>query len=205
MPDVRATSPLTKSTAYPTDGPREPRRDGFSAPVAQPTAELDFTTLYQENVTRIYRYHLARTGSVTEAQDLTSETFRAALESFSRYNPTSGSPSAWLAGIAHHKLVDYFRRYRPVLPLESVENEPQPGFSTEERASRRLDVQRAARALKTLSPERAEALSLHYFAGLTPAEIAQVMGKREEAVRKLLQRGLDDLKDRLGARKEAQG
>jgi RNA polymerase sigma-70 factor (ECF subfamily) len=54
-----------------------------------------------------------------------------------------------------------------------------------------------AAALRALNPERAEALALHYFAGLGFAEAGRVMGKSEEAVKKLVQRGLVELRERL--------
>jgi DNA-directed RNA polymerase specialized sigma24 family protein len=38
--------------------------------------------LYQDHLDAVYRYHLAHTGNVQDAQDLTSESFRAALEGF---------------------------------------------------------------------------------------------------------------------------
>ena len=39
-----------------------------------------FAELYQRNVTRVYRYHIAHCGSVKDTEDLTSQTFMAALE-----------------------------------------------------------------------------------------------------------------------------
>ena len=41
-----------------------------------------FLSLYHQHVEQVYRYHLARTGCPAEAEDLTAETFRAALEAF---------------------------------------------------------------------------------------------------------------------------
>ena len=38
-----------------------------------------FVELYQRHILKVYRYHLARTGNVADAQDLTSQTFMAAL------------------------------------------------------------------------------------------------------------------------------
>lgn len=161
------------------------------------TAAPSFTDLYQQYVERIYRYHLARTGAPQDAQDLTADTFHAALENFATYRPAHGSPAAWLMGIAHHKLVDYFRRRRLHLPLESAENHPTPRPSPEESVSRRAQMNQVATALRKLGPERAEALTLHFFGGLSLAETGQVMGKNEEAVKKLIHRGLADLRGQL--------
>jgi RNA polymerase sigma-70 factor (ECF subfamily) len=49
--------------------------------------------------------------------------------------------------------------------------------------------------ISRLDPSRQELLGLRYAAGLTAAEIAPIVGKRPEAVKKQLQRILNDLKE----------
>ena len=44
-----------------------------------------FAELYRRHVTRVYRYHAAHTGNVKDAEDLTSQTFMAALEGIRSY------------------------------------------------------------------------------------------------------------------------
>jgi DNA-directed RNA polymerase specialized sigma24 family protein len=56
--------------------------------------------------------------------------------------------------------------------------------------------------LKLISPERAEALVLCLFGGLSLAETAQVVGKSEAAVKMLVHRGICDLQDRLAVHLE---
>jgi RNA polymerase sigma-70 factor (ECF subfamily) len=159
----------------------------------------DFTTLYDQHVERIYRYLLARTGSVQEAEDLTAETFHAALQGYANYRPEpfGSSPAAWLTGIAHHKLVDHFRRRRPGLALEQAEQQPGLEPGPEEQANQRLELARVAAALRRLPPERAEAVALHYFGELSMLEVGRAMGKSEEAAKKLVQRGLSELRQQL--------
>ncbi len=164
-----------------------------SAPAGRDDA---FYLLYDQYVERIYRYHLVHTGSVADAEDLTAETFYAALESFARLRPGE-PPLAWLVGIARHKLADHFRRQKREAPLELAEDQVQPSPTPEELASQRLEMIRVARAMRLINPERAEALALHYFAGLSLAEVGQVLGKSEEAAKKLVQRGLQDLREKL--------
>jgi RNA polymerase sigma-70 factor, ECF subfamily len=161
-----------------------------------PSPNPDFGLFYEQNVELIYRYLLVRTGSVEDAQELTSETFHAALEGYARCRPGEG-PS-WLVGIARHKLVDFFRHRQKVEPLEWAADQPVGGPGVEEQAGRRLDMARIARALSGLPAERAEALALHYFAGLGMAEIGRTLGRSEEAAKKLVQRGLAELRQRLG-------
>ena len=156
-----------------------------------------FTAVYQQHVERIYRYHLARTGSTEDAQDLTAETFHAALESFAAFDPDQGCAAAWLTGIARHKLVDHFRRSRHTDPIAQIEDQPDRVVSPEEASAQRLQMAQVSAALRSLPADRAEALSLHFFAGLSLSEAAQVMRRSDEAVKKLIHRGLADLRRQL--------
>ena len=160
-----------------------------------------FTELYHRYLPGIYRYHLARTGHVQEAEDLTAQTFLTALESISSFRG-QGSFSSWLFGIASHKLADHYRRIRTELPLEEVQDLPSPAPLPEEATLQRLELTRVAQVLRLISPERAEALVLCIFGGLSLAEAAHSVGKSEAAVKMLVHRGLCDLQERLAIRLE---
>ena len=155
-----------------------------------------FTELYHRYLPGIYRYHLARTGHVQEAEDLTAQTFLTALESIRSFRG-QGNFSSWLFGIASHKLVDHYRKSRTELPLEEVEDLQSPIPLPEEAALQHLELARVVRVLRLISPERAEALVLCFFGGLSLAEAAQVVGKSEAAVKMLVHRGICDLQERL--------
>jgi len=160
-----------------------------------------FSELYHRYLKGIYRYHLARTGHVQEAEDLTAQTFLTALESLRSFRG-QGSFAAWLFGIASHKLADHFRRSRVELPLEEAEGLHSPIPLPEEAVLQRLDIARVARVLRLISPERAEALVLCLFGGLSLREAARMVGKSEAAVKMLVHRGLCDLQERLAASME---
>lgn len=153
-----------------------------------------FSELYRRHLQRVYAYHYARTGNQADAQDLTSQTFVAALESLPRYR-AQGSFAGWLLGIAHHKLVDHYRSHAPAEPL--VDDIPMAGPPLEEAAFDRLQLQQIAHGLRALTADRAEALTLRIFASLSVAETAQVMGKTEAAIKMLVHRALADLKASL--------
>ncbi len=160
-----------------------------------------FSELYRRYLTSIYRYHLARTGHIQEAEDLTAQTFLTALESIHRFQGR-GSFAAWLFGIASHKLADHYRRSRVELPLEEVEELHSSVPLPEDVAHNRMEMSRVARTLRLISPDRAEALVLCLFAGLSLAEAARTVGKSEAAVKMLVHRGLCDLQERLATHLE---
>jgi RNA polymerase sigma-70 factor, ECF subfamily len=160
-----------------------------------------FTELYQRYLKGVYRYHLARTGHIQEAEDLTAQTFLTALEAIRSFRG-QGSFASWLFGIASHKLADHFRRSRDELPLEEAEELHSPHPLPEEAAHTHLEMERVARVLKLISPERAEALVLCLFGGLSLKEAARMVGKSEAAVKMLLHRGICDLQERLAVHLE---
>ncbi len=160
-----------------------------------------FSELYQRFLPGVYRYHLARTGQVQEAEDLTAQTFLTALEAIHGFRG-QGSFAAWLFGIASHKLADHYRRQRPDLPLELAETVHSPNPLPEDAAVQRLEMRRVTRVLRLLTPERAEAVVLVLFGGLSMTEAAQTLGKSEAAVKMLVHRGLSELKERLAVHLE---
>jgi RNA polymerase sigma-70 factor, ECF subfamily len=156
-----------------------------------------FAELYRRNLTRVYRYHMAHVGNARDAEDLTSQTFMAALEGIRSFRAT-GSFAAWLFGIASKKRLMFFRRNtsRPEVSLEAAVQTPSPDLSTDKAAYHRLRLEAVSRALRQISTERAEALILTYFGGLSQAEAGRVLNKSEAAVKMLISRGLQDLRER---------
>ena len=154
-----------------------------------------FAELYRLHVTRVYRYHMAHIGNVKDAEDLTSQTFIAALESLKSFRG-SGSFAAWVMGIASKKRLMYFRGRKPEFSLDEALHYPSPSLPTDKAATQRLELESVARALKQIAPDRAEAIILAYFGGLSNLETSRVLNKSEAAVKMLISRGLQDLRER---------
>jgi RNA polymerase sigma-70 factor, ECF subfamily len=155
-----------------------------------------FAELFRRHAQAVYRYHLYKTGSVDDAQDLTSLTFLAALETLDRYRG-QGSWRGWLFGIARHKLLDHYRKRRPEVELDLAQGVPAGNPAPEDQVATRLQLAQVGRALEQLSPDQSEALCLRVFAGLSTAEAANVMEKSEAAIKMLVYRGLGNLRERL--------
>jgi RNA polymerase sigma-70 factor (ECF subfamily) len=154
-----------------------------------------FAELYRRHVQSIYRYHLAHTGNVKDAEDLTSQTFMAALEGIRSYRGT-GPYITWLIGIASRKRALFFRKKRPEVPLDAALHIPTPSLPTEKATARRLKMDQILGALRNISQDRAEALILCFFSELSFAEAGIVLGKSQTAVKMLISRGLQDLRTR---------
>lgn len=186
MPESIMTSP----TAEP-----EFDEEAASLAAARSGDPVSITKLYQRHVRSVYRYLYSQVGNPGDAEDLTSQTFLHALESLPRYRHR-GRFAAWLFTIARHKAIDHFRRNRRQMPLETVTaaaDGPDPAAQAIETHERRL----LATRLQTLRRDERELLRLRYVAELSFGDIANVLGKREDAVKKSLYRLLARLQDEM--------
>jgi RNA polymerase sigma factor (sigma-70 family) len=154
----------------------------------------DFLPLYDHYVRPVFRYLWSRVGSHEDAEDLTAQTFLEALEALPRYRE-HGTFAAWLFSIARRKTADYFRKH-PHAPLEDADAVTGPTDLPGEIA-RRDEVSRLKALIRTLPDADQELIRLHFTTGLTFREMAPVIGKSEDAVKKALYRLLGKLQSQL--------
>lgn len=146
-----------------------------------------FRAFYDEALPRIYGYFLYRAGgSVAVAEDLTQETFLAAVAELQKGRRIE-APIPWIYGIARHKLIHHYRRQeRAEQPLPDSELVPDDIPFDDSGA---LARERALEALAALPVSQSAALVLRHLEGLSVPEIATALGKTVEAVESLLARG----------------
>jgi RNA polymerase sigma-70 factor (ECF subfamily) len=137
------------------------------------------------------------------AQDVTAQTFLVALERLATYRG-EGEFLSWLLAIARNKAADALRLRSATLPLEAAVDVISPLPPPEQVVATQLRLDAVARALRSIAPERAEALALRVVGGLSAAEAGAVMGKSEAAVKMLVSRAIHDLRERLAFSGEAE-
>jgi RNA polymerase sigma-70 factor (ECF subfamily) len=148
--------------------------------VSQP-ASVDLLALYDEALPQVYGYLLSRCGQRTLAEDLTAETFLAAVDTVRRDQPVT---VAWLIGVARHKLVDHWRRQvREERNLALVPPEPERPWE-----DCVLDAVTAREVLGRLGPHHRLALTLRYLDGLPVPEVARLLDRTVHATEALLVR-----------------
>ncbi len=180
-----------------------PMDDTQLASEARTNAEA-FAELYRRHLTRVFRYHMARMANVKEAEDLTSQTFMAALESIRSFR-NEGSFAAWILGIAMRKQALFLRSRRHAeLPLSAAGDIPALDLPTDKAAMQRVQLEQVRCALEQISPDRGQAIALCFFGSLSYREAAEVLGKSEAAVKMLVSRGLQDLRTRTSVALEVQ-
>lgn len=162
-----------------------------------------FAELYQRYVKRVYRYHMAHVGNIKDAEDLTSQTFIAALESIGSFRGT-GSFTAWIFGIAANKKAMFFRSVKPQVELDEALHVSNPKLAADFAANQHTRLDSITRALKQISPDRANAITLIFFGGLSNTEASHVMRKSEASIKMLVSRGLQDLRERTSLKLEVE-
>jgi RNA polymerase sigma-70 factor (ECF subfamily) len=166
--------------------------------VAAPTSKGEeladperFRAFYADALPRVYGYFLSRCGgNAAVAEDLTQETFLAAVAQIRR-GALVMAPLPWILGIARHKLLDHFRRQRrigwSVVSWEGeTEGDDEPFIMPEYDDDTR---QRAIAALAAVPASQREALILHYLDGHSVAEAASLLERSLSATESLLARG----------------
>jgi RNA polymerase sigma-70 factor (ECF subfamily) len=153
--------------------------------VSPPTASADqrqaLIDLYDQALPDVYGYLVSRCGSAGIAEDLTSETFLAAVDAVRR-GTVPQLTVAWLIGVARHKLVDHWRRQGRERDVDQPAQEPMDDWDV------RLDQYVAHATLAELGPHHRGALTLRYLDGLPVREVAACLGRTEGATEVLLVR-----------------
>ena len=151
--------------------------------------------LYQEHATAIFAYIRLRTATREVAEDILLEVFLAALEHGDLLEERGiETQRAWLRSVAAHKIADHYRSSnRQQVTLEQVmetlyEDE---AISPEQVALNREEYERLHKLLQRLPGLQQQVVYLRFVYGLSCQEIAEVLGKKESAVRKLLWRALN--------------
>jgi RNA polymerase sigma-70 factor (ECF subfamily) len=156
-----------------------------SQPGVAPDPALGLLELYDEALPYVYGYVLSRCRDATVAEDVTAETFLAAVPAVRK--PDASEPSvAWLVGIARHKLADHWRRVeREQRGLRLLDGEQEP---VEDPWDVTVDKIRAREVLDALGPHHRAALTLRYLDGLPVPEVARHLDRTVHATEALLVR-----------------
>ncbi len=141
--------------------------------------------IYPVALPQVYGYLLPRCGSVAVAEDLTAETFMAAVAAC-RDGSIPEPTVAWLVGVARHKLVDHWRRLAREQRKLAVVDAPDEGL--DDPWDEFFDAAAAHAALARLPVPQRVALTLRYLDGLPVAQVAEHLDRSVHATETLLMR-----------------
>lgn len=155
--------------------------------------------LYDWYMPRVYKYVLARVGNPAEAEDLTEEVFLKMLGAISGFRWREVPFSSWLFRIAHNCIATHYRRsaqrggVTSELSEDMVDSRPDLALAVEER----ITIEEVRRASQMLPDAQREVIALRFAVGLSIAETAKALGKREGNIKALQHKAVAKLQKML--------
>lgn len=172
------------------------------AELAQRASKHDqaaFAELYNAYVEKIYKYIYYKVGDPTDAEDLCEQVFLKAWEAIGRYTWCGYPFSSWLYRLAHNLVVDFYRTRRESVPLQDVLATGSEPEDPQDALMQTLDAAELKEAICQLTEDQRQVISLKFIEGYENAEIAQMLNKKEGAIRALQYRALRSLQGIMDA------
>lgn len=168
----------------------------IAAAQADPAA---FEPLYVRYRERVYRYVRTRLSSDEDAADLTQQIFLQAMAALPRYRPRGVPFAVWLFRIARHAAINFATRESARVSWDELPEVSHP-FAGAEQSPEVLVMHRETlghlhELLAALEPEKRELLALRFAGGLNATQIATLVGRQPEAVKKQINRLLQSFKE----------
>ncbi|MEJ8547457.1 sigma-70 family RNA polymerase sigma factor [Brevibacillus borstelensis] len=165
----------------------------------QQTAEAALERLMQEYGTRVLRLVTLIVKDRDLAEDITQDVFLKVYRNLSRFRGES-SIHTWIYRIAVNECKGYLRSwtFRNLLPQAWIQKAGT--MSTEGTVLERAARDELVRLVLQLPPLYRQAVALHYYADLSIAEVADVLGVSEGTVRTRLHRARQQLKKQMDTR-----
>jgi RNA polymerase sigma-70 factor (ECF subfamily) len=151
-----------------------------------------FGRLYDRYVDVVYRFLHARVGDRATAEDFTSETFVRALRRIDSLSFQGRDVGAWLVTIARNILLDHVKssRVRLEVPTADMRDADRATEGPEDAVLQRLTNAELLAGVAQLSVDQRECVVLRFLQGLSVAETAAAMDRKEGAVKALQHRAV---------------
>ncbi|MCZ2827909.1 sigma-70 family RNA polymerase sigma factor [Modestobacter sp. VKM Ac-2986] len=151
-----------------------------------------FGQLYDRYVDVVHRFLSARVGDRATAEDFTSETFVRALRRIDSLSFQGRDVGAWLVTIARNIVLDHVKssRFRLEVPTADMRDADRATEGPEDAVLQRLTNAALFAGIAQLSEDQRVCLALRFLQGLSVAETAAAMGRKEGAVKALQHRAV---------------
>jgi len=185
-------------------GTREQDEESLLIYRAQMADRTAWDEIFQRNYRRVYTFVYTRVGDVHSAEEITADVFVEAWKGIRRFTYRGVALISWLYQIAHNLLADFFRKRSRARTQRLDENEANVADPRDE-AQNVADLQSVSAALKKLTVQQQQVLVSRFVEGMSLAETARAMGKRENAVKALEYRALRSVRRILGTEPQRRG
>ena len=145
----------------------------------------------------VYRYARYRVGDEAVAEDLSSETFIRLLEAIHAGKGPKTTVRGWLMGTISNLVNDYFRRVYNQIHEPLHDGLRASSGDPVELSEQRTYQELLRKGLSQLTPDQQHVLALRFGSGCSLAEIAEIIGKKTNAIKQLQFRALAALRKQI--------
>jgi RNA polymerase sigma-70 factor (ECF subfamily) len=159
-----------------------------------------FAALYEQHSPAVCRFLQSRlAGSREAAEDVTTVVFVKVWQKLDTYEDRGLPLEAWIFRIARNCLIDHLRRQPPLDNDSLVLASDVPDNNSGSEYRQVLDRHILEAALARLGDVQRQAVTLRFIDGLSTLEAGEIMGRSEDAVKKLQARALINLRRLISA------
>ena len=153
-----------------------------------------FRPIYNRYYEIVFRFIYQRTGDETTTSEIVSDVFYKALENIDRYEFRGLPFSSWLLRIAHNETIKYYRKASKTRVVK-LETSHLQNLTPEENENHIEKLKPfLLKALQNLKIDDLQLIEMRFFEGRPFKEMAEILNKRESAVKMKVYRTLEKLK-----------
>jgi RNA polymerase sigma-70 factor, ECF subfamily len=191
----------------PADGARRPGRASAAGPDALHAAlsavargdEAAFAVVYDRAAPVVLGMVRRIVRNPAQSEEVMQEVLLEVWRTAARFDPASGSATAWITMLAHRRAVDRVRSEQRAAQREARSAAAEVGYDeVAEAVEASLDRERVRRCLNGLTELQRESVTLAYYGGYSYREVAQLLGVAVGTVKTRMRDGLIRLRDCLG-------
>jgi RNA polymerase sigma-70 factor, ECF subfamily len=160
----------------------------------------NFSKIYDQYVTKIYRFIYLKVSSQEVAEDLSSEVFMRTWEIYRSESSKIENIQAYLYQVARNIVADHYRaRKVRIVSVEETVDIVDSADSLQDQAVLSMEMDRIQKALTAIQDDYQDLIIWRYLDELSVPEIAEITGKSEGSIRVGVSRALEALRSKMPA------
>ncbi|PIS32057.1 hypothetical protein COT40_02070 [Candidatus Peregrinibacteria bacterium CG08_land_8_20_14_0_20_41_10] len=166
---------------------------------AQQGDQNAFAELYELLFNPLYKF-VSFKAPREETEDLVSEIFLKTWQNLSYYKKLEKNFTAWFFRLAQNTIIDFYRTRKETSPLEELLENASEEDGPAEITIKEFSRQTLEKALGKIKVEHREVITLRFISGFSHHEIAEILNKKEGAIRTMQYRALKELRKIMGVK-----
>ena len=155
-----------------------------------------FQALYDEFFGAIYRFVYYRVSHRETAEDIVSDVFLKAVARIGQFDEAKGTFQSWLYGVARNAVVDHYRTHKETQDLEDA-GDIGSSHDVGGDVDRGRELEKVRAYLNTLPEDSRDIIMMRVWDDLSYAQIAEIIGKSEEACKMAFSRAIGKLRKEM--------